>query len=144
MRNFLLLLLLVVLIFLTRYCSSCCSVWGNCPTVNTNELCADPLYKDSIYCHQIITQGSQSAGFKAKLDSLGFVKTDSCACEDNFALWISASHTVVELVSAPPQAGSGGRVGGVGGDIFCVNIPLEFTPRLVNTDQIRRNDCGRL
>ncbi len=144
MRNLLLFVLLVLLIFLTRYCKSCCSVWGNCQTVNTNELCVDPLYKDSIYCHQIITQGPQSPDFKAKLDSLGFVKTDSCDCDADFALWISASHTVVELVSVPPKEGSGGRVGGVGGDIFCVNIPLEFTPRLINRDQLRQNDTTKL
>ncbi len=144
MRNLLLLLLLVLLIFLTRYCQSCCGLWGNCPTVNTNELCADPLYKDSIYCHQIITQGPQSSYFKAKLDSLGFIKTDSCDCDANFALWVSASHTVVDLISAPPQESAGGRVGGVGGDIFCVNIPMEFTPRIVIRDQTGRNDTTKL
>ncbi len=140
MRNLLLLVLLVLLVFLTRYCQSCCGVWGNCPPENTNELCADSLYKDSIYCHQIITQGAQSAGFKAKLDSLGFVKTDSCDCDADFALWISAAHTVVDLVSAPPKESAGGRAGGVGGDIFCVNIPLAFTPRIINRDQVRQND----
>ncbi len=144
MRNFLILLFLLLIIFLTRYCQSCCSVWGNCPTVNTNELCADPLYKDSIYCRQIITQGNLTPAFKGRLDSLGFVKTDSCDCDANFALWASATHTVLELISAPPQESAGGRVGGVGGDIFCVNLPLQFTPRLIIRDQTGRNDTAKL
>ena len=148
MRNVWLLLLLALVILIVAYFGGCfpCGCFGTCPPSSKgNDICADSTYKDSVYCRQIITQGPQSPAFKAKLDKFGFRKIDSCDCDADFALWESASHVVVELITEPPQEKAGGKVGGVGGDIFCINIPLHFnrTNSIIGNSLVNRDNAGK-
>ncbi len=123
MRNFLLLILLVLIIFLTRYCQSCCSIWGNCATEKAS-ICADPkVSKDSFYCQQVITLGNNPL----IIDELGkknFKKIDSCNCSSNLALWESKTDDAVDLITIVDNSTSAGGIS----DSIGLNYLVEFSP----------------
>ena len=123
MRNFLILLFLLLIIFLTRYCQSCCSVWGNCATEKA-PICADPkVSKDSFYCQQVITLGNNPL-IVDELGKKNFKKIDSCNCSSNLALWESKTDNAVDLIGVIDDKTSGGAIT----DSIGLNYLVDFKP----------------